>query len=160
MDTFKKKEQAAMAQGHRKSMNVDVVITTWELKLKWKEKNIRNCVHTCTRVRMHFGYVKNKPKCHVSKLEHYVCDKGVVKRALEAAQQDTKSWEPVWPGNGQNLPGSETAETANNGTDRHNNKTFVRKPPAVQLVRLFLELLQSYQCDWSMQSWLGVYRYK
>ena len=34
---------------------------------------------------MHFEYVKNKPKCHVSKLEHYVCDKGVVKRALEAA---------------------------------------------------------------------------
>ena len=55
------------------------------IKAKVKGKNIRNCVHTCARVRMHFGYVKNKPKCHVSKLEHYVCDKGVVKRALEAA---------------------------------------------------------------------------
>ena len=34
VDTFQKKEQAAVARGHRKSMNVDVVKTTRELKLK------------------------------------------------------------------------------------------------------------------------------
>ena len=30
------------------------------------------------RIRMHCNYVKNKPKCHVGKLKHYVCDKEVV----------------------------------------------------------------------------------
>ena len=46
---------------------------------------LSNRVCSRLRIRMHCKYVKNRPKRHVDKLENYVCDKEVVKRALEAA---------------------------------------------------------------------------
>ena len=44
-------------------------------------------IRACSRliIRLHCKYVQNKLKWNFGKLENYVCDKEVVKRALEAA---------------------------------------------------------------------------
>ena len=118
VDTFKKKEQAAMARRPQiviqKIRECRCSKNNTRIKAKVKAKIIRDYLtklrqeqistHTTAlfasklsiraysrlRIRMHCKYVKNKPKCHVGKLENYVCNKEIVKRALEAAAGGSK----------------------------------------------------------------------